>query len=59
MARPLAIKDFLLTEDGEKHLAKLKLQGKSEKDINLDLLPFGKGEMCCPYLVNCWNTLRA
>jgi hypothetical protein len=43
MVRPLAIKDFLITEDGEKYLAKLKLQGKSEKDINLDLLPFGKG----------------
>ena len=43
IVKPLAIKDFLLTDDGVKHLAALKLQGKSEKDINLDLLPFGKG----------------
>lgn len=43
--RPIAVKDFLATEEGAKHLAKLQIAGKGEKDINLLNLPFGKGYM--------------
>jgi hypothetical protein len=43
MVKPFAIKNFLALDEGEKYLAKLKIQGKSEKDINLEALPFGRG----------------
>lgn len=41
--KPIALKDYLATEAGQKNLAKLMTQGKSEKDINLLTLPFGAG----------------
>lgn len=43
LVTPMAIKDFVATEDGQKYLAKLITQGKNENDINLFTLPFGKG----------------
>lgn len=50
--RPIAIKDFLATEEGAKHLAKLQIAGKTEKDINLFNLPFGKGYILIKDAIN-------
>lgn len=41
--KPMAIKDYLATENGQKYFKKLQEQGKTEKDINLMTLPFGAG----------------
>lgn len=41
--KPIAIKEYVASEAGAKYLAKLSLQGKTEKDINLFTLPFGAG----------------
>lgn len=41
--RPIAVKEFIDSEVGQKYLAKMQLAGKSESDIDLFSLPFGAG----------------